>query len=84
MTYSYDPEGKWTRSHPTSLNRKRDEFRREDLLALGRHANLTEKKAEAVTIRTVDAFRKFPQLAKRYELQPELAQTVERGLRLDL
>ncbi|MFP4427665.1 MAG: type II toxin-antitoxin system HipA family toxin [Spirochaetaceae bacterium] len=84
MTYSYDPGGKWTRSHQISLNRKQDGFRREDLLALGRHANLTEKKAEAVIQRTIDAFRRFPELAKSYEVQPELAYTVERGMRLDL
>jgi serine/threonine-protein kinase HipA len=84
LTYSYDPEGKWTQAHQISLNRKRDRFRREDLLALGRHANLTDRKSEKIIRETVHAFGTFLQRAEEYELRRDLAATVREGLRLDL
>ncbi len=84
MTYQYDPQGKWTGSHQTRLNRKRDNFTREDLLEFGRYCNLNNRKSREIVSSTVAAFRSFRQRAKEYQVSSELAVTVESALRVYL
>jgi serine/threonine-protein kinase HipA len=40
MTYSYNPRGSWTNQHQMSINARRDNFTREDLLAVARTSDL--------------------------------------------
>lgn len=84
LTYQYDPNGKWTRVHQIRLNRKRDDFKRDDLLALGRYCNLPDRKSNEIISSIIDAFRNFGNIARRYEVRPDLPATVESGLRLHL
>jgi serine/threonine-protein kinase HipA len=84
LTYQYDPKGKWTRAHQIRLNRKRDEFTRDDLLAFGRYCNLPDRKTNEIISSITGAFRRFGHFAQRYDVGPNLAATVKNGLRLYL
>jgi serine/threonine-protein kinase HipA len=42
MTYSYNPRGTWTNQHQMSLNARRDNFTREDLLAVAMTSDLRQ------------------------------------------
>ncbi len=84
MSYQWDPAGKWTSAHQTRLNRKRDNFEREDLLSFGRYCNLSKRKSNRIISSTVGAFQQFSRFAREYEVAPELAKNVAKGLRLYL
>ncbi|NOQ90007.1 MAG: type II toxin-antitoxin system HipA family toxin, partial [Gammaproteobacteria bacterium] len=40
VTYSHNPAGAWTNQHQMSINGKRDDFDREDLIAIGKSISL--------------------------------------------
>ena len=81
MTYAYDPTGKWTRTHQFVLNKKRDGFVRDDLLAFARKCDVSEKAAHAVIDRTVEAFSTFGTRARELEVPLRLRETIEQNLR---
>ncbi|MCM2282864.1 MAG: type II toxin-antitoxin system HipA family toxin [Bdellovibrionaceae bacterium] len=84
MMYSYDPTGKWTRTHQISLNGKADQFTRNDLIAFGKHCSLSGREVSPIIDRTIDAFSTFPTLAKTWKLPRDLTRTVASQLRLKL
>lgn len=81
MTYSYDPAGKWTRSHQISLNGKRDGFTRDDLLAFGKFCNLDYNTAEEIIEKTVEVFSGFAERAEEIGVTSVLLTTIENNLR---
>lgn len=84
LTWSYDPEGKWTRSHQIRLNGKQDEFTRDDLLEFGKYCNLTEKKALRIIGEVKDAFLSFPALCREFEVPRELEKRILETQRLEI
>lgn len=44
VTYAYNPESKWVQRHQLSINGKRDEITREDLLKVGKEMNIKKSK----------------------------------------
>ncbi|AHC15997.1 type II toxin-antitoxin system HipA family toxin [Salinispira pacifica] len=84
LTYAYDPGGKFTRNHQCRLNRKNHDFLYEDLLQFGRYCNLSERKSREIIGRVGEAFSRFHQLARDYQLSGNLRDTVESNLRLGL
>lgn len=60
VAYSYNPDGAWTSRHQMSINGKRDEFVREDLIALGAAANLKKTRAEAMIGEVAGALDHWP------------------------
>ncbi len=44
VTYAYNPESRWTRRHQLSINGKRDEINKEDLLKVGKEMNIKKAK----------------------------------------
>ena len=48
VTYSYNPEGRWTGAHQMTLNGKRDGFEVEDFVACARNASLKRGRATAI------------------------------------
>ena len=81
LTYSYDPEGQWTKTHQIKLNNKQDGFTKEDLLIFGKYCNLPKSKANAIIDKTLIAFNKFDELAVTYSVPKTLKQTVINNLR---
>jgi len=48
VTYSYNPEGRWTGAHQMTLNGKRDGFEVDDFVACARNASLRRGRATAI------------------------------------
>ena len=44
VTYAFNPESKWTRRHQLSINAKRDEITKDDLLKVGKEMNIKKAK----------------------------------------
>jgi serine/threonine-protein kinase HipA len=63
VTWSFNPSGAWTASHQMSVNGKRDQFTRSDLLAAGRSAQLKRGRAEAIAEEVLTAVRDWPRFA---------------------
>jgi serine/threonine-protein kinase HipA len=82
LTFSYDPQGQWTRNHQCSLNGKNQDFELKDLLEFGRFCNLENKKSLEIIQLVGEAFSSFSSMAVEYEVPTELRQMVERNLRL--
>jgi len=81
LTYSYDPTEKWTSSHQIKLNRKQDNFIREDLLAFATHCNLTNKQANALIEHVLSSFNQFEVIAEKYKVPSALLTTITANLR---
>lgn len=81
MTYSYDPFGKWTKTHQISLSGKRDEFDRNDLLNFASTCSIQHKTANEIIERTLDAFSAFRSLAQSFNMPSNLVETVDSVLR---
>ena len=84
MTYSFDPTGKWTKSHQINLNGKRDNFTRDDIISFGKYCNISEKKSIDILNKTLKAFEKFKELADKYNVPTDLKKTILSNLRLDI
>lgn len=84
LTWSYDPEGQWTRVHQIRLNRKQDGFTRDDLLAFGRYCNLDAKKAGRIIDAVTGAFQAFPHLAREWGIDATFAQAITATQRLEI
>ncbi len=84
LTWSYDPEGRWTRTHQIRLNGKQDDFTRDDLLAFGKYCNVSEKKALGIIGEVKDAFLAFPSLCREYEVPRELEKRIIETQRLGI
>jgi serine/threonine-protein kinase HipA len=62
VIYSYNPSGKWTSRHQMSVNGKRDDFNREDLLKVAGEMNI--KTARDIIERVNQAINEWPEIAK--------------------
>ena len=62
MTYSYNPKGEWTDQHQMTINGKRDQFTKNDLLKVATSNDL--KGAEKVIQEVLDAVKRWPDFAK--------------------
>ncbi len=76
VTYSHNPSGKWTNQHQMSLNGKRDNFTREDLIQAGDAISLS--KPEEVLNDVIAAVDKWPSYAKDAGLQKALVLEISR------
>jgi serine/threonine-protein kinase HipA len=63
MTYSYNPEGRWTSSHQMSLNGKRDDFTLEDFVACEKALAMKRGRGREILGEVSDAVRQWPKFA---------------------
>ena len=64
VTYSYNPEGRWTGAHQMTLNGKRDGFEVADFTACGRTASLKRGRAAAILREVQGAVSRWPEFAE--------------------
>lgn len=64
MTYAYNKEGEWTASHQMSINGKRENIERSDLLEVAKVAGLNKKKCKDIINQMIDVAHQWPALAK--------------------
>ena len=84
ITYAYEPAGIWTGQHQMSINGKREQIGRDDLIALANIAGIKKNKANEMldhVLRTVSKWKEFAYTAKVEE--PRIVQ-IHKTHRLNL
>ena len=84
VTWSFNPSGAWTASHQMSVNGKRDQFTRSDLLAAGRSAQLKRGRAEAIAEEVLTAVRDWPRFAAEAGVPEGSVRDIQASHRLNL
>ncbi|MEA3558484.1 MAG: type II toxin-antitoxin system HipA family toxin [Candidatus Thermoplasmatota archaeon] len=84
MTYAWNPSGSWTNRHQMSVNGKREEIDRDDLIKFGKLAGLKKKKCNDLINMVIDAFDQWPELAEKNELSEDRIDEIGRNLLTDI
>jgi len=84
ITWSFNPAGDWTATHQMSVNGKRDQFTRADLVAVGRSAQLKRGRAEAIAEEVITAVRDWPLYAAEADVTEKSRSQIQTTHRLDL
>ena len=84
ITWSFNPAGDWTATHQMTVNGKRDQFTRADLLAAGRSAQLKRGQAEAIAEEVIAAVRDWPRHAAEAGVPEDRYGQIQASHRLDL
>lgn len=80
LCYAYSPSGKWTNQHQLSLNGKRDNITRNDLLAVGKKMSINN--CENIIDQVVDVLADWEVYAKEADVKKEYAEQIKDALRL--
>ncbi len=81
LAYSYRPGSKWLGSHQMSLNGRRDDFTREDLLV---PAGKFKKEANRIIDEVTEIVSQWPKYAKEAEVFPDFAREIQSTHELNL
>jgi len=65
ISYAYNPDGPWTGRHQMSIHGKRDDFEREDILALAGFAGIKKSPANAMIDKVQSAVQRWPEFAQK-------------------
>ncbi|MDH3628194.1 MAG: type II toxin-antitoxin system HipA family toxin [Acidobacteriota bacterium] len=76
VVYSYNPQGNWTSQHQMSLNGKRDDFTRADLLAFAKMAGMKSARASRLIDEIRLAVRGWPKRAEDAGVDPDNAKRI--------
>jgi serine/threonine-protein kinase HipA len=82
LCYAYSPSGKWTNLHQLSLNGKRDNFIKDDLLQVAQKADV--KNAREIIQQIIEIVSNWEVYAKAAEVRPEHIIQIQRTLRTGL
>jgi len=82
LVWAYNPSGKYTHRHQMSINGKRDDFNKKDLLAVADQFGI--RNAGAIMEQAATALSAWPRLAAMEEVPKELLSSVQKSLRLGL
>ena len=82
VVWAYNPSGKYTHQHQMSINGKRDNFNRKDLLAVAGQFGI--RHAGAIIERVAEAVSSWQRLAAEEEVPLALSASVRKSLRLKL
>lgn len=75
VTFAYHPESLWLRQHQMSINGKRNDITREDLLAVAKAMNI--KKAGAIIDEVVAGVKKWKSFAKKAGVDPKQVEAIK-------
>jgi serine/threonine-protein kinase HipA len=84
VTYSFNPNGRWTSSHQMSMNGKRDAFTREDFRACAKTVSLKRGRADTILDEVLDAVGRWTQFADEAGVSAKWRDSIAETLRLDL
>ncbi|MCD6269998.1 MAG: type II toxin-antitoxin system HipA family toxin [Deltaproteobacteria bacterium] len=84
ISYAWNPSGEWTSRHQMSVNGKRDGFKREDLLALAKAADIKKARAEQMVQRVIEAVRRWPDFAGEAGVNNEQIKKIQTSQRTNL
>lgn len=84
VTHAYNPNGDWTAAHQMSANGKRDNFSREDMREVAKHARMKRGRADDIIEEVNAAVSRWPDFAEEVELPEAWMQQVGKDHRNDL
>lgn len=84
LAYSYKQDSPWVNSHQMSINGKRDQFRRDDLLAVGKLIGNFNKQASQIINDVLDVVSKWTDYADAAGVFDNLVTEIHRNHRLSL
>ena len=76
LSYSYNPNGQWTRYHQMSVNHKVDNITEDDLIEAGKKMFISSSKAKKMIKKIKDIGKKFETFAKEAELPDEIIKEI--------
>lgn len=76
MAWAYNPDGKWTNRHQMSINGKRDNIKKEDLISLASAASISERNALKIIDEVNEAVTQWPKLAADNGLENSIIQQI--------
>jgi serine/threonine-protein kinase HipA len=84
LSYSYDPAGEWTSRHQMSINGKRENFGRDDLIALATLAGIKKGAANDMIDRVIETIRHWPEHAEKAGIAEERMAQIQANQRTNL
>jgi serine/threonine-protein kinase HipA len=84
VTYSYNPQGRWTSRHQMTLNGKRDDFTIEDFEAAGRMVSLRRGRAREILDEVSSVAARWPEFASKASVDDAHVAGIQAALRLAL
>ena len=81
LCYSYSPSGKWTSQHQMSLNNKRDEYTRFDLISVAKNVGI--KNANQIIEQIVDTVSMWNKYASEADVKQLHIEQIKNNLRLN-
>ncbi len=84
VSWSYNPNGRWTAQHQMSLGGKRDGFTLGDLMAAGKAAGLSRRAVNQVVSDVIDSVSHWRKIAQKVGVRRDFIDDIEQTLRLDL
>ena len=82
ISYSYNPNGPWTRAHQMSINGKNDGFVMEDFFAVAKFANIKQAKAKQIINQVLVTVSQWPNYAAQAGVFGEHIDPILKSLRL--
>ena len=84
VTYAWDPKGDWTSKHQMSVNGKRDNFERSDLVSLAGVAGIKKTRAHEMIDKTITIVSDWFEYASIANVDEEKAQKIKNSHRIDM
>jgi len=84
VTYAYDPKGEWTNQHQMSINGKRENFSRKDLLTLANTSGIKAAQANHLIDKTISVITNWPEYAEKAGIDENRAIELQANHRIDL
>jgi serine/threonine-protein kinase HipA len=75
ITYAYDPKSKWMRAHQLSINGKRENINRSDLLHLAKTMNI--KRSTEIIEQVKESINKWGLFAKEAKINPDQIKAIK-------
>ncbi len=82
LIYSWNPTGDWTSQHQMSLNNKRDNFTRDDLVSFAKTAGIKKHIANDMIDLVINEFTKWSDVASSVGVSPENIEKIFSSFRL--
>lgn len=84
ITYAYDPNSFWMARHQMSINGRRENLSKEDLVASAAHMNISRRNALQVIEEVTEAVEQWTRFAEKSHLAPEVIAAYDEQLRNNL
>lgn len=84
LTYAWNPAGTWTSQHQMSINGKRENINREDLIAFAEKADLKKEKTNFLIEKVIDTFSRWQEFADRAEIDHHTVAKINKNLNFKL